>query len=67
MKIDVQHNVKRELPQVDITAPEGGVQISVRPDGKVIWVNVDGVCVLRVCEVPYLELDIPENIKVTRL
>ena len=34
-------------PQLDITAPEHGVE--VKYDGSVLWVNVDGVCRLRVC------------------
>lgn len=40
--------------QLDITAPKLGVDITVREDGKVIWVNVDGVNVLRVCQIPTL-------------
>ena len=24
-----------------------GVQIQVRPDGRIIWINVDGICTLR--------------------
>ena len=31
---------------IDITAPEF---VEMKTDGKVVWVNVDGVCVLRVC------------------
>jgi hypothetical protein len=43
---------------VDITAPRN-VEIKVREDGSVIWVNVDGVCVLRVCQIPHLQVDVP--------
>lgn len=39
---------------VDITAPEHGVEIQVRDDQKVIWVHVDGVTVLRICQIPKL-------------
>jgi hypothetical protein len=28
--------------------PQHGVQIQIRQDGLVIWVNIDGVCVLRI-------------------
>lgn len=34
--------------QTDITEPQN-VEIQIRNDGKVIWVNVDGICVLRIC------------------
>lgn len=44
------------LELVDITAPDHGVIIHVRNDGKVIWVHVDGVTVLRICQIPKLEL-----------
>lgn len=41
---------------MDITAPKA-VQIQVRADGKVIWVNVDGLCVLRCCQIEVLEVE----------
>ena len=45
------------LPElVDITAPEG-VELSIREDGQVIWVNVDGVCRLRCCQIKHLEIE----------
>ena len=34
----------------DITAPEH-VEVVVREDGKVLWVNVDGECRLRICRI----------------
>jgi hypothetical protein len=37
------------LRQMDITAPEGEVQVQISADGKVLWVHVEGVTVLRVC------------------
>jgi hypothetical protein len=40
---------------LDISNPEH-VEISIRDDGRVIWVNVDGACVLRVCRIPILEV-----------
>lgn len=40
----------------DITAPTA-VQIQIRADGKVIWVNVNGMCVLRCCQIEVLEVE----------
>lgn len=42
---------------LDIIEPDYGVDISIRPDGKVVWVNVDGLCVLRICRIPRLDVD----------
>lgn len=33
----------------DITAPTHDVEVQVSPNGKVMWVNVGGTCVLRIC------------------
>lgn len=46
---------------VDITAPKGVVHVQIRGDGTVLWVNVDGVCRLRVCQILRLELDDERN------
>lgn len=27
------------------------VQVDIRKDRKTLWVNVDGVCILRVCQI----------------
>jgi len=35
---------------MDITAPEV-VEIKIRWDGKVVWVNVDGICRFRACQI----------------
>ena len=40
----------------DITAPEH-VQIQIRSDGKVVWINVDGICVLRACRIGRLKVN----------
>jgi hypothetical protein len=32
------------------------VEVLVRNDGKVLWVNVEGVCVLRVCQIKKIEV-----------
>lgn len=41
---------------LDITAPNVAADIEVSLDGKELWVNVDGECVLRVCQIPKLEI-----------
>lgn len=41
------HDHERSL---DITGAET-VEISIRSDGKVLWVNVDGTLALRVCRI----------------
>lgn len=47
------------LRQMDITAPEGPVEIQIAdsPTGQIIWVNLEGVCVLRVCRISAITLD----------
>jgi len=35
---------------LDITGANT-VELQVRGDGKVVWVNVDGVCALRICRI----------------
>ena len=42
---------------LDINGAERGVQVYVRDDGKVLWVSIDGTTVLRVCDIPLLEID----------
>jgi hypothetical protein len=41
---------------VDITGAEV-VEVLIRNDGSVVWVNIDGICILRVCRVKKLELN----------
>jgi hypothetical protein len=43
---------------VDITMPADHVEIKTSQDKSVVWINVDGVCVLRVCRIPKLAPDI---------
>lgn len=43
-----------DTTMMDITKPDTVVEIMVSNDGSVIWVNVDGVCRLRVCRIPHL-------------
>lgn len=40
---------------LDITTPES-VQVQIRADEKVIWINVNGVCVFRACQIKNFEL-----------
>jgi hypothetical protein len=39
----------------DITGAEV-VEVRVRGDGKVLWVNVNGECVLRICQIKTIEV-----------
>ena len=39
----------------DITGPDY-VEILIRNDGKVVWVNINGVCALRACQIKELDL-----------
>jgi len=41
---------------IDVTGPEV-VEISIRRDGKVVWVNVDGICLFRACQIKILSLE----------
>ena len=45
----------------DISEPEHGVQITVREDGGVVWVSVDGLTVTRISKIPYLEINLPDQ------
>lgn len=44
----------------DIIAPDA-VQIQVRPDRKTLWVNVNGICVLRCCQIKELDIEDAES------
>jgi hypothetical protein len=45
---------------LDVTGPQL-VEIQIRSDGKVIWVNIDGVCLLRCCRIESLRIDDARN------
>lgn len=47
---------------LDITAPQA-VQVSVREDGKVLWINTEEGCVLRICQISALHIDIPSRVR----
>lgn len=40
---------------LDITGAEY-VQVAIRDDGKVLWVNTEQGCVLRICQVKNIEI-----------
>lgn len=42
---------------VDITEPAEGVEIAIDWSRRVIWVNVDGVCALRICKAKVIIID----------
>jgi hypothetical protein len=52
MEIAMQHKMVELL---DITAPEGPVEVEIqhRPNGMVLYVHIDGMSVLRVCQIKY--------------
>lgn len=44
------------ITQLDITHPQV-VEVRIREDGTVLWVNVDGICRLRICQIGHLKLN----------
>lgn len=46
----------------DLAAKEG-VQIQIQKDGLVVWVNIDGICVLRVMVTPAAVIKIEDGRK----
>jgi len=58
MAISLQNPTPNQLieNQIDVTGAKH-VQIQTRFDGKVIWINVDGICLLRICQIENLEVD----------
>lgn len=45
---------------IDITAP-GTVEIMIRFDGQVVWVNVDGICRFRACQIKTVVIEDKRN------
>jgi hypothetical protein len=40
---------------LDITAPLeniNDIEITIRKDGKVVWINAEGYCLFRICQIP---------------
>ena len=50
---------RTEQTFIDISQPRYGVQVTVREDGQVMWVSVDGLTVCRINRINYLELNLP--------
>lgn len=38
-------------PMLDITEPTVPVEIQIRNDGRVLWINMGGRCVVRICRI----------------
>lgn len=45
-------------------AAKAGVEIIIRQDGLVIWINVDGICVSRVITNGFIPITVEDNRKV---
>ena len=43
----------KQVRMVDVTSPRF-VEVETSRDGKTLWVNVDGVCLLRCCQISIL-------------
>lgn len=39
-----------DMPFLDISG-SGDIQIRLAKDGKILWVNLDGFCTLRICKI----------------
>lgn len=37
--------------QLDITVPQGDIEVIIRADRQVLWVNVGAQCRLRICRI----------------
>ena len=50
---------------IDITQPELAVEVQIGPEaglGQVLWVNVDGLCRLRICQIsPEVKISIDDK------
>jgi len=44
---------------IDLTKPQHGVEVVTDHANKRVWINVDGICILRICQIPVL---LTENI-----
>ncbi len=54
----VEESSKVELQ--DITEPEY-LEILIKEDGKVVWINIDGICAFRACRIKKLILNDERN------
>jgi hypothetical protein len=58
-------NDQPETRSLDITGARL-VEIKIRPDGKVLWINVDGSLALRVCRIEAMVLDTGDTVRPVR-
>jgi hypothetical protein len=58
---DIPEGAQMARQMLDIAAPDHGVEVEVRPDGRVLWVHVDGQTVLRICRIANGLLDIQDR------
>jgi hypothetical protein len=56
-KTDLASLRNLEMYALDITGAEV-VQLQIRHDKDVVWVNVNGVCMLRICAIKKLETEV---------
>lgn len=40
-----------DAKMMDLEDPTVGIEVSIRADGQVLWINVDGRCLLRICQI----------------
>lgn len=45
-----------KVSMLDITSPKV-VEVRISADGKVLWINVDEICVLRCCQIKVITVD----------
>lgn len=55
--MDTDTDTDTDTPNmIDITGPEH-VEIALNEAHEIIWVNVDGICRLRICKVKHLVIE----------
>lgn len=53
---DDEYTTYKMTDMVDVTGPSI-VELRIRNDSKVIWVNVDGICRFRACRIEKLDIN----------
>lgn len=44
-----------EVRMLDVSHPKE-IEVLIRADGKILWINVDGVCLLRACKIKHINI-----------
>lgn len=57
MKSDIAKHVAVTKNSMDITEPKYTVEVRIRHDGKVVWINIGGMCVFRACQIDKLYVE----------